>query len=66
MRGETVKEIQRALTRNGFHPGGIDGAFGPMTLAAVVAFQAARGLTPDGEVGPKTAKALRITLERIP
>jgi peptidoglycan hydrolase-like protein with peptidoglycan-binding domain len=30
------------------------GPFGPKTHAAVVAFQASKGLTADGIVGPKT------------
>jgi len=63
MTGATVKAIQRALRQAGFNPGPIDGEFGPQTQAAVLGFQAARGLVPDGEVGPKTAKALGITLE---
>ncbi|MFB3924062.1 MAG: peptidoglycan-binding protein [Terriglobia bacterium] len=62
MQGPKVKEIQRALKAAGFNPGPLDGAFGPMTQAAVLSFQATRGLVPDGEVGPKTAKALAIQL----
>lgn len=37
-----------------------DGAFGPQTLAAVVAFQRGAGLTPDGVVGPLTWRALGV------
>lgn len=62
MRDPTVKKIQQALKRAGFHPGTIDGVFGEMTQAAVVALQAARGLAPDGEVGPLTARALGVKL----
>lgn len=62
MTGPVVKQIQRALALMGFHPGGIDGSFGPQMQAAVVAFQLAKGLIADGEVGPKTAKALGVTL----
>ena len=58
MTGPKVKGIQRRLKELGFHPGPIDGQFGPMTHAAVVAFQVARGLLADGEVGPRTARAL--------
>lgn len=62
MSGPTVKKIQRKLKQAGLHPGRLDARFGPKTQAAVVAFQASRGLVADGEVGPQTAKALRIRL----
>src|SRR5256712_2527658 len=58
MTGPTVREIQRALKEKGFPPGPIDGDFGASTHAAVVSFQASRGLVIDGEAGPKTAPAL--------
>lgn len=35
-----------------------DGDFGPMTKNAVIAFQKANGLTPDGIIGPQTVAAL--------
>src|SRR5262249_27553450 len=62
MTGTVVKDIQRALKAAGFSPGPIDGDFGPLTHAAVMAFQASRGLVADGEVGPRTARRLGITL----
>ena len=31
-----------------------DGIYGPLTEEAVITFQRANGLTPDGIVGPKT------------
>lgn len=62
LRGEKIKEIQRKLKKHGFDLQGADGVFGPKTLAAVQAFQRARGLVPDGEVGPQTAEALGLTL----
>ncbi len=57
-RGNAVVELQRALANAGFSPGSADGAFGPKTKAAVIAFQRARGLSADGIVGPKTWAAL--------
>lgn len=57
-RGEEVKTLQTKLKRWGYYTGGVDGIFGNGTKAAVVYFQKANGLTPDGVVGPATAKAL--------
>ena len=36
----------------------VDGAFGPITQAAVISFQRRMGLSPDGTVGPLTHAAL--------
>jgi hypothetical protein len=60
MRGNTVKEIQRKLKEHGIDPGGIDGAYGADTIAAVIAFQRMEGLVVDGEVGTDTAQALGV------
>lgn len=51
-RGVAVKELQRALGIE------IDGAFGPATHAAVMAFQERAGLRADGAVGHLTWSAL--------
>jgi lytic murein transglycosylase len=45
---EERRELQDLLTRAGFDAGGVDGRMGPKTVAAVKAFQKARGLVPDG------------------
>ena len=55
---ELIADLQRALTTAGYDPGTADGDFGLNTEAAVVAFQQANGLSPDGIVGPETAEAL--------
>ena len=53
-----IKELQQALSTAGYEPGKPDGTFGQLTEAAVIAFQQANGLSPDGIVGPETASAL--------
>ena len=62
MSGPLVRKLQAKLAALGFDPGVLDGEFGPHTQAAVVAFQLANGLTPDGEVGPMTAAALGVRI----
>ncbi len=57
-RGNSVTQLQEALVNAGFNPGGVDGAFGPGTRAALVSFQRAHGLTADGVAGPNTWRAL--------
>jgi hypothetical protein len=52
------KTIQTELKTVGCYSGEIDGAFGPETDAAIIAFQTAEGLTVDGELGPDTDSAL--------
>lgn len=41
-------EMQQRLLAAGFSPGGVDGKIGPLTIAAVKAFQTASGIVPDG------------------
>jgi hypothetical protein len=56
-RGPDVKALQQALNRHGANLKD-DGDFGPATRAAVIALQAARGLTANGVVGPQTRAVL--------
>lgn len=55
-----VEALQRALIAAGFDPGPFDGQFGPLTERAVFAYQDAKGLVVDGQVGPETGRALRL------
>lgn len=60
----TTAGLQRALDRLGFDLGPIDGLPGPLTRAAVEAFQREDGtLVVDGIYGPKTRAALEMTLK---
>lgn len=56
--GSPVDTLQVRLNAWGAHLA-VDGAFGPATEAAVVAFQKAHALTVDGAVGPATWGVLR-------
>ena len=56
-----VRALQAALEAAGFPCGGVDGAPGPKTTAAVSAFQRAKGLVVDGIAGAKTKAALGLT-----
>ncbi|USJ27572.1 peptidoglycan-binding domain-containing protein [Ensifer adhaerens] len=66
LKGAHIITLQRVLSAKGIDPGPIDGDFGPMTHAAVVSFQAARGLEVDGIVGPATCKALELSSPIVP
>lgn len=59
--GDVVKQIQLALGKLGYPLTGT-GYFGNATDTAVSAFQKRAGLTPDGDVGGKTAAALDTAL----
>lgn len=52
--GSDVKVVQTRLKELGYYTGVIDGVYGTGSVAAVKAFQAANGLTVDGNAGTKT------------
>ena len=58
--GPAVVRLQELLKSRGFYTGNIDGIFGPITRAAVVAFQGSMGLVQDGIVGIRTWTALGV------
>ncbi len=64
--GLEVKQLQKFLSTIGYPTGPIDGALGPLTSAAIRAFQKGRGLTADGVVGPVTRGEIRIVAKALP
>ncbi len=62
--GRDVGKLQDDLARLGYFNGRRDEAFGPLTRAAVVGFQADQGLLADGVVGPLTWAALESAAPR--
>ena len=64
--GEDVKLVQEFLKARDYYTGPIDGKFGPGQgfLNAVIAFQKAENLEPDGVIGAKTrARIIEMMLE---
>ncbi len=65
-RGEDVfpvRPLQQLLRARG-HSVTVDGIFGPLTEAAVEAFQQSKGLTADGIVGPITWPELIVHVQK--
>ncbi len=56
--GKDVLALQQALKIKGYYTAAIDSKYGDKTVAAVKAFQKAKGLTQDGVAGNDTIKAL--------
>lgn len=63
LRIATIEKMQENLNARGYDVGGVDGRIGPMTRAALRAFQHAAGLTPDGHPDSDTLEALGISHE---
>ena len=64
-RGQSVEEIQIMLNMIGKNQLIVDGDYGAKTLAAVVAFQKAYKLKPDGIVGQLTyAKLIEVNRKK--
>jgi hypothetical protein len=58
MVGWDVSVLQFLLASHGLDVGTLDGHFGPLTQAALVAYQEQRQLVPDGVSGPATHASL--------
>ncbi len=61
-KGSAVAELQQLLQSKGFYTGKIDGDFGAGTTNAVLKFQNANGLVPDGLVGSSSWAKLRVVI----
>jgi cellulose synthase/poly-beta-1,6-N-acetylglucosamine synthase-like glycosyltransferase/peptidoglycan hydrolase-like protein with peptidoglycan-binding domain len=59
---QRVRQVQRALRELHYRPGPSDGLFGPLTEHAVLRFQRAEALQPDGIVGPRTLGRMRVRI----
>ena len=60
------KWLQSRLTAHGYPCGLIDGRLGPVTIAALKAFEKAKGLTVDGIADPLVVEALRASSSTVP
>ena len=59
--GREVELIQEKLVAEGYlEEGGVDGIFGPKTLAALKSYQRDHDLDPDGIAGPLTLGSMNI------
>ncbi len=55
-----IREVQVMLNELGYTAGPADGVIGKKTRQAVVRFQKENGLPDNGELGPRTIRALRL------
>jgi membrane-bound lytic murein transglycosylase B len=55
---EQRRQVQKLLLKRGYDIGSADGVIGPKTRAAVMQFQTAAGLLPDGHVSGRLLSAL--------
>ena len=55
-----VSDVQRALAREGYYDGTIDGSFGPATREALRHYQHDRGLQVTGSIDRASIQALRL------
>ena len=55
-----VREAQRALRDLGYHPGPIDGTFGPQTRMALEKYQVAEKLPMTGQLDAETMERLDV------
>jgi len=60
LRIATIEKVQENLNARGYDAGVVDGRIGPMTRAALRAFQQSVGITPDGHPDSDTLEVLGV------
>jgi peptidoglycan hydrolase-like protein with peptidoglycan-binding domain len=65
LRSSSVRALQARLGELGFYNGPVDGVWGGNTQASIAGFQRARGLQPDGQLGPATVTALGLAPDAL-
>jgi peptidoglycan hydrolase-like protein with peptidoglycan-binding domain len=55
-----VRQVQTALQQQGLYKGNVDGIWGPETQSAVMGYQQAHGLPPNGELTSPTLASLNL------
>lgn len=63
-KGEAVRALQARLIELRYYPGAVDGDFQERTHAALMEFQLANGLEPDGKYGPQTRAVMATAVPR--
>jgi murein L,D-transpeptidase YcbB/YkuD len=64
MTAAAVSKLQQRLQQEGYYADEITGFFGEVTLAAMIAYQRAHQLDPDGVVGGGTIRSLNVPFQR--
>lgn len=60
----SARWLQESLKALEFYRGDVDGEYGARTRAAVLEYQKARGLTPDGWAGAITIATIALEIEK--
>lgn len=58
---DTVKQVQQALSSQGFDPGAADGRWGSKTQSALKKFQRSKGMQASGQLDQQTLASLGVS-----
>jgi peptidoglycan hydrolase-like protein with peptidoglycan-binding domain len=62
---DTIRQVQRMLTANGYRPGPADGKLGNATIEAIRAFEQDQGLQPKGRVSAEVVSRLQTSTSKL-